>query len=340
MLLDEKQKIAEKICNEFALLLKPRSLFARFSKYFFKDQNFSGIYMYGGVGRGKTMLMKRFYEKVSLPKEIIHFQKFMQDLHIKLHSIRKKSREKLIDDLAFDIAKRSRVICLDEFEIKDISDAMIIMRLFSCLKKHDVFIFMTTNIPPDYLYKDGIQRESFLPFIDMIHRKFQIIHLDSSKDYRYNLLSTNLNRILYPANLDTNKQIAKIKEDICDKAELSKTSIEIFGRKIDFNFAHQRILFTNFDEMFQRDLGYADYVNICEHFSIIVLENVRLINEDEVNIITRFINFVDNAYFNKVLLFMELDYSLEKIYPKGNKLPEFTRTISRLNEMNSSEYLK
>ena len=113
----------------------------------------------------------------------------------------------------------------------------------------------------------------------------------------------------------------------------------MFGRKTVFVSAHQNSLFTNFEELFERDLGYADYVAICERFKIIILESVRPIAEDEVNLITRFINFIDNAYFYKILLFIELETEPDQIYKKGKKREEFIRTISRLNEMNSNEYL-
>ena len=131
----------------------------------------------------------------------------------------------------------------------------------------------------------------------------------------------------------------QIKQELCEAAELSEANIEVFGKKTVFASAHQNSLFTSFEELFERDLGYADYVAICERFKIIVLESVRPITEDVVNLITRFINFIDNAYFYKILLFIELETKPDEIYKNGKRKEEFMRTISRLNEMNSNEYL-
>lgn len=330
--LDKRQKEAAEICHEVALSIKEFTFIKKFKNVFLESNNSLGIYMHGGVGRGKTLLMHQFYDALNVRKEFVHFQKFMQDLHIKLH-------HNEIEDLAADIASRVRVLCLDEFEIKDITDAMMIMRLFRDLAKRGVFIFLTTNIEPDNLYLDGLQRESFLPFIAMVKRDFRVMQLDAEKDYRYDALASIRERILYPLNSKTKARINKIKSDLCDPQELSKASIKVFARETIFQKAHQNILFTDFEELFERNLSYADYVEICKHFEIIVLESVRVILEGETDIITRFINFIDNVYFYRKLLFIELETNPEQIYTKGKKSAEFMRAISRLNEMNSDNYL-
>lgn len=337
--LDNKQEEILHLCKDIAVSIKPNKLINKIQNLFISSTMPRGIYMYGTVGTGKTMLMKMFYEEISVTKKIIHFQKFMQDLHIKLHKLQEKSANKVVQDLAANIANHTKVICMDEFEIKDITDAMIIMRLFEHLARHNVFIFLTTNTHPDNLYLDGLQRESFLPFIDRVKQNFQIIHLDTKKDYRYDKLSNIKKRVLYPADDQTNIKMQTIKQALCGEDELLETNVENFGRKIAFKHGHQNSLFTNFTELFERDLGYTDYVAICEHFKIIVLESVRPIEENEINIITRFINFIDNVYFYKILLFIELENAPNQIYKKGKKIKEFTRTISRLNEMDSDEYL-
>ncbi len=285
------------------------------------------------------MLMKMFYDTVKVTKEIIHFQKFMHTTHKKLHLLQGKSANKVIQELATDISTRAQVVCMDEFEIKDITDAMIIMRLFRYLLKDGVFVFLTTNTIPDNLYRDGMQRESFLPFIDMVKKKFHVLYLDTAIDYRYEAVSAIKNRILYPANSDTKAVIKKIKIDLCDEEELSEVNIELFGRTLSFLKRHKNTLITNFAELFERPIGYADYVTLTEYFKIIVVESVRKIKEDETDIVTRFINFIDNAYFNKVVLFMEIECLPEEIYSYRKKKDEFARTVSRLTEMNSDKYL-
>jgi len=339
-ILDNRQKELLGILQKAAASIEPISFQTKIKHLFFKSKYPKSIYLHGGVGRGKTMLMKMFYEKIKVPKEIIHFQNFMQTTHKKLHLLQGKSANKAIQELAVDISTKAQVVCMDEFEIKDITDAMIIMRLFRYLLKNGVFLFLTTNTIPDNLYRDGMQRESFLPFIDMVKKKFRVLYLDTAIDYRYNTVSAMKNRILYPADSKTKAAIKGIKRDLYDEGELTQVSIELFGRKLSFLKGHKNVLVTNFSELFERPMSYADYVNLTEQFKIIIVESVRKINDDETDIITRFINFIDNAYFNKVALFMEIECLPEEIYSSSKRKDEFSRTVSRLAEMNSEEYLK
>lgn len=329
-LLDKFMKLASEI--------KVSSILSKLSRLFSEEKKYQGVYLYGSVGRGKTMLMKKFYDRVHVPKKIVHYQQFMQDIHKKMHNIQNKEPDKLVQNLAIDIAKQCDVLCMDEFEIKDITDAMIIMRLFKYLQEHDVFIFLTTNTEPDNLYKDGLQRSAFLPFISKLKKTFEILHLDTRKDYRFDIVANVENRILFPKSEASSKELARIESKICKKEELSYSSIEVFGRELIFKQTHNNVLVTDFSELFERDLGYGDYVEISKKFEIIILSSVRAISRDENNIATRFINFIDNAYFNRVLLFIEIDCSPEEIYMSGSKKSEFKRTISRLNEMNSRDY--
>lgn len=333
--LDNSQKAIELHCKEIASDIKPNNFFQKFLNLFTKRNLFLGIYLYGSVGSGKTILMRRFFDNLEVSKQFIHFQKFMYEIHQKTHFLRSHGCNSVIETLSSDLSKKYRVICLDEFEIKDITDAMIIMRLFKSLGKNGVFIFLTTNVAPKNLYEAGLQRNSFLPFISYVEGNFSVLHLESKIDYRYKIISKIKNRILFPINRENKLKFEKIKYNICNVNELSEVVIELFGRKVIFKTAHQDILFTDFKELFERDLGYADYVNICKYFSVIVVSSVRNINEYESGLITRFINFIDNAYFEKISLFMELESSIEKIYEKGVKIQEFERTISRLNEMNN-----
>lgn len=340
MILDNRQKALVKKFLKIALNINPNGLFNRFAKMFLKTRRYYGIYLYGGVGRGKTMLMKKFYDAVNAPKKIIHYQQFIQNIHTKMHNMQDKANNKLVQNLASDIASHCNVLCIDEFEIKDITDAMIVMRLFEYLKKYNVFIFITTNTEPNNLYKDGLQISSFLPFITKLKKTFEILHLDTGKDYRFDAVANIENSVLFPKNKVNSKELERIKAKICKKAELSQSNIEVFGRELVFKQTHNNILVTDFLELFERDLGYADYVAISKKFKIIILSSVRAISKDESNIATRFINFIDNAYFNRVLLFIEIDCNPEEIYIAGSRKAEFKRTISRLNEMNSASYAK
>ncbi|WPY00348.1 Cell division protein ZapE [Candidatus Trichorickettsia mobilis] len=307
---------------------------------FFKPKKYtkSGIYLYGGVGRGKTMLMQAFYNNLKLTKTMLHYQDFMLSIHKNLHNLQGTTTSKIIADLAANYAREWQILCLDEFEIKDITDAMIIGKLFVELNKRNVFIFITSNTKPEELYKDGLQRDSFLPFIDYLQYQFEILHLDNHHDYRLDKFITAGDRVLYPLTQDTQDKIQHIITALTHNNSLTSITLEVFGRPITFQHAYQNILVTNFQELCMQAYGYADYVNICQRFKVVVLKNVIPISANNNDLITRFINFIDNAYFYKVLLFITLQDTPGKIYPEGRRAEDFKRTISRLYEMNSDSY--
>lgn len=336
IILDERQKFLLELFENLANSLNTKSFIKNITPKFFKKSSSGGVYLYGNVGRGKTMLMNMFFEMIVAKKEMIHFQNFMQELHQKMHKFQlNNGADQVVKNLADEIAERVKVLCIDEFEIKDITDAMLVMRLFSFLSSNGVFIFLTTNTIPDNLYKDGLQRELFLPFIKSVKEKFLVLNLDTEKDYRLEKVADTKNKILFPVNKKNKKILDQIKNNLCSKQELHPGSFKVFGRQVVFPQTHQNILFTTFDELFLQDFGYADYVNLCQKFEIIVLEGVRQISENETDIVTRFINFIDNAYFYKVLLFALLEAEPALIYTVGERITEFQRTISRLGEMNS-----
>jgi cell division protein ZapE len=335
IILDKKQTLLKESFQKLADSLASKSFIKNIINKLCGAKGPSGVYLHGSVGRGKTMLMQMFYEMLSVSKEIIHFQSFMQEVHQKLHKFQlSRGADKVIKKLAEEISDRVEVLCIDEFEVKDITDAMIVMRLFSFLSKAGVFIFVTTNTLPDELYKDGLQRESFLPFIANVKKNFIIFNLDSDKDYRLQKASSLEKKIFFPLNESTKTILQNIKDNLCSREELYPGKFEVFGREVIFAKTHQNILFTNFDELFTQDFGYADYVNLCQRFQVIVLEDVRQISEDETDIITRFINFIDNAYFYKILLFASLESEPSELYSGGKRLAEFKRTVSRLYEQN------
>ena len=304
---------------------------------FFKKPPKCGVYLYGGVGRGKTMLMQAFYHRCDLRKKMIHYQDFMQEVHKKIHLLQGEEPDKVVANLAREFASNYKILCLDEFEIKDITDAMIIARLFQEIAKRKVFIFITSNTKPANLYKDGLQRASFLPFIDFVVHNFDVLCLETNHDYRLDKLGELNNRIIYPITQENNLKIKHVISKLTDD-KLSQGSLVVFGREVTFARTHGTILVTDFSELFMQDLGYADYVNICQKYSIIILEDVPTISADNSDLITRFINFIDNAYFYKVLLFATLYTSPEEIYKDGKRAGEFLRTVSRLHEMNSEAY--
>lgn len=334
--LDIQQTALLKELEQIALELnKPKSLFNFFNKDNFK----SGIYLYGPVGVGKTMLMNSFFEKLNTQKSLIHYQNFMQNIHKSMHELQLENQKDIISKIAKNFSREIKLLAIDEFEIKDITDAMIIGRLFSELIKQNIFIFITSNTKPDDLYKNGLQRESFLPFIDKINREFYIKCLDNNHDYRFGkALNIEGGRIIYPLTSENRIKFEQIIKDISDN-NFSPQNIEVLGRKISFQKVHGKVLITDYNELFIQEFSYIDYVNICQKFNIIIVQNVQIILSDNTDVVIRFINFIDNAYFYKVLLFMSLEDIAEKIYQGSARKDEFKRTISRLQEMNSSNYL-
>lgn len=309
-----------------------------------RTNSHKGVYLYGSVGRGKTMLMKAFYNSISSRKKIVHYQPFMQSMHKEMHKLQStKYANDMANHLAQDIAQEANILCIDELEIKDITDAMLMRRLLDALAKYNVFIFVTSNQEPDELYENGIQRESFLPCIDMIKDHYMVLYLDEDRDYRMQQIAKITDKcIYYNNNLDVEKNkrndselyIKNIKAILFKDHVFDKGSVNVFGRDVQFQSMQNDTLLTNFTELFERPLGIVDYVEISKQFKTIVLENVRPIAENEGDIITRFITFIDNAYFHQVQLFMNIKVKPSDIYIQGPRKDTFQRTLSRLHEMN------
>lgn len=297
----------------------------------------NNIYLYGGVGRGKTMIATAFYNKQKVPKAYFHYQDFMRDIHSQMHSYQGYSGA--VSYVAEDIARKYKFLVIDEFEIHDIADAMIVYNLFYHLLNAGMHFLITTNIDPDNLYKNGLQRESFLPFIDLLKEEFQIFPLDGKHDYRLDNIPSE-KRMFYPNDKHVQKQIDKIEKDLIGDHKTKDENLKFFGRKIHFKRVYHDILFTDFDELCCKPHSAADFVEIAKHFTIIVMENVPYIAKDDTDLAIRFINFIDNVYFHKVLLFISLADEPEKIYPIGKRSGEFQRTISRLYEIDSDKYFK
>jgi len=333
--LDVKQAaLLEELNQITAELNNLKNLFRFFSKNNLK----SGVYLFGPVGTGKTMLMNSFFEKLNVPKIMVHYQNFMQEIHKSMHKLQIENQKDILPKIAKDYARKTRILGIDEFEIKDITDAMIIGRLFSELIKQNIFIFITSNTKPNNLYKDGLQRDSFLPFIDKINSEFYVKYLDNNHDYRFDkALNVKGERIIYPLTLENQNKFKKIIADVSDN-NFSSQNIEVLGREISFQKVHKRVLLTDYNELFTRKLSYIDYVNICQKFNVIIVQNVEIIPVDNTDTVVRFINFIDNAYFYKTLLFMSLEGKPNRIYQGQARSEEFKRTISRLNEMNSESY--
>lgn len=331
IILDSKQKDLVSLLSVLSSKLKSSFLNKLFSKLP------AGIYIYGSVGCGKSMISKWFFENLACKKLFLHYQDFMKDIHKALHLY--DIKQNVIEKLAREYSSKTNVLCIDEFEIKDITDAMIVGRLFYELKKRGVFILLTSNTAPKDLYKDGLQRELFLPFIDFILSEFDIFSFDESVDYRM-LQMSSTKRILYPLDLDTKKRMNNIINHLVDRSHYTRTVLKVFGREIEFSRTYKSILVTSFGRLCQNNFSYNDYIEICKHFGTIIMEDVPIMDSSNIDAVIRFINFIDNVYSHNNLLFISLNAEPSKIYQGKARALEFKRTISRLHEIESDNYFK
>lgn len=309
------------------------------------SQTPKGLYVWGGVGRGKTMLMDLFFDLAPVDdKRRIHFHGFMQDVHARIHAFRqnaKKSKQQDADPIppvATDLAKQARLLCFDEFAVSDVADAMILARLFTQLMENGVVVVATSNVEPDLLYKNGLNRSWFLPFVDLIKSRMNVLHLASETDYRMEML---INSDIYMTGDDRHLRFNQLWETMLKGTSMDQTLIEVAGRTLSFDQTSGAIVRTSFEALCQNPLGAGDYLAIANHFRTIFLESVPIMDESDKNAAKRFIALIDTLYDAKRVLIVEAEGRPSEIYPikYGTEAFEFDRTISRLREMQSDEWL-
>jgi cell division protein ZapE len=333
MVLDSQQQELEKTLQKFIASV-PISFKDKVLEFFKPSKD--GLYIYGGVGRGKTMLVKRVLAECTIPHKVTHFQQFMQDVHKSIHELRKKTLTTFVlHKFVESYSKNIKLLFIDELEVKDIADAMILQSLILEFIEQDTKIIFTSNTTPCNLYLGGMQREFFIPFIEMIEENFVNFHLDNPTDYRTIKIAAIDRRMFFGKNAtNINYVIEKLSKN--EIIELGK--VMLYGREVVFKQTINSTLITDFVELFERNLSSADYIEICNSFEIIIVKNIRKIHEDETDIAIRLINFIDNAYLQHVTLFCSFQDEITKIYSHGKRAQEFKRTISRLQEMDSAEY--
>ncbi len=332
IILDESQKTLNSHLQSIAIALKPT-----FLKSIFNIGRPAGIYIYGSVGSGKTMLSRQFFDILGGKKLFIHYQDLMSEIHKFFHANQGSSKSDLISKLSGSYAKKASSLCIDEFEIKDITDAMIVGRFVEDLARRKVFVLITTNTAPENLYKDGLQRELFLPFIDFLRQKFDIYPLKSDHDYRMDRVASK-RRMLYPLGRTTKKHMHEVIKNLTDEEHILEKTIEVFGRKLVLRKTYKSVLITNFEELCHQMLSYNDYIAICKTFDTIIMEDVPVISHENTDEAIRFINLIDNIYFHHNLLFISMAKKPEALYVNGKRAAEWKRTVSRLHEIESDSY--
>jgi cell division protein ZapE len=296
-----------------------------------------GIYLWGGVGSGKSMLMDKFFESSVLKnKTRVHFHSFMQQTHKSLYDLRKVGTKNPIDKIIKDITKKTDLLCFDELQITDITDAMLVGRLFEGLISSNVTIVITSNRIPDSLYKDGLNRNLFLPFISLIKDSLIVHKLDTNTDYRQIKLSTE---VLYysPITKESLSKINKLWNDITNGKSV-KLKIEVNDRDFIFDKFKNGAARANFNDLCGVPLGPADYLCFAEILNLIIIENIPILSPSKANEAKRFITLIDTLYEARVRLICSAADIPKNLYPKGMNSFEFERTASRLIEMQSDEW--
>ena len=294
-----------------------------------------GVYLWGGVGRGKSMIMDLFFAAVDIPdKRRVHFHAFMQEVHAALNAERKKGGSDVLRPVGQAIAQNVRLLAFDEMQIGDIADAAIVGRLFTVLFEEGVVIVTTSNRPPDDLYKDGLNRHLVMPFIDLLKRHLDICALETETDYRRHRLA-GAQVYFHPADTTARERIDRIWDDLTG-GDASALTLRVQGRDVVLPRFHNGIARARFWDLCGRALGPADYLAIAEAVRVLVLDDIPCLSRRNFNEAKRFVTLIDTLYEGRVQLIASAADVPERLYLEGEGTFEFARTASRLHEMQSA----
>lgn len=311
------------------------SLFSRFRKP--AENGPMGLYLWGGVGRGKSMLMDLFYAHVAISeKRRVHFHAFMQEIQAALHEARKTGVDDAIKPVAEAIARDLRLLCFDEMQITDIADAMIVGRLFEKLFEAGVIVVTTSNRHPSDLYKDGLNRQLFLPFIALLEERLEVDQLDAMTDYRQDRLAGE-QTYFTPVNVEARRAIDMIWRDLT-QGKHEELLLEVKGREVHLPQYWAGMARAGFWDLCGKPLGPADYLALVGAVKLLVLEDVPCLDSSKFNEAKRFVTLIDALYEGHVRLIISAEAEPEKLYLEGAGSFEFERTASRLREMQGADW--
>lgn len=298
-----------------------------------------GVYLHGGVGRGKTMLMDLFFKTASFaPKRRLHFHEFMSEAHERIQRGRATTDGDPIPFVAAEMAAEAGLLCFDELAITDIADAMILGRLFSGLFARGVVVVATSNSAPDRLYWNGLNRELFLPFIGLIDANMDVVELLSAKDYRLEKLS---GRPLYfsPCDARAAEAIEAHWVRLTGAAGGTSAFVDVKGRHVPVPRQSMGVARFGFSDLCEAPLGSLDYLHIAHAFHTVILEGIPMLTPERRNAARRLVHLVDTLYDTRTCLIASADAEPDRLYPEGDGAILFERTASRLMEMRSEAYL-
>lgn len=304
-----------------------------------------GVYIHGGVGRGKTMLMDLLYAGVNIEaKRRAHFHAFMQEVHREINATQVTGGDNggqggdVIAPLIARIAAETKLLCFDEFHVTDIGDAMILGRLFTGLLDSGVVPVMTSNRAPDALYEGGINRQNFVPFIELVKARMDVVPLDGPNDYRQ-LFLREAQLYITPLGEGADKALARAFERLSGGTTFEPVDIEVQGRTLRVEKAAKGVAMLTFEELCAQPLGAADYLALEAAFHTVILNGIPCLTAEKRNEAKRFVTLIDVFYEHRVHLICAADAMPGELYPAGDGAFEFERTASRLTEMQSDAYI-
>ncbi len=298
-----------------------------------------GLYLCGPVGRGKSMLMDLFFGTVpGTGKRRAHFHAFMLEIHDRIEQERRDKTREPIAKVAADIAREAPLLCLDEFQVDNIADAMILERLFTALFEAGIVVVATANRAPDELYPHGLHRDRFLPFIALLRHQLYVLELDSGRDYR--LARMRGRRVYhYPLGAAAHRDLETAFAELTDGAAGERINLRVKGRALAVPRAARHVAWFDFADLCQQPLAAADYLAIAEGFAAVIVEAIPRLDRDRRDAARRFNILIDTLYDAHTLVVASAETPPEEIYPAGDGSFEFQRTVSRLIEMQSQDYI-
>ncbi len=297
-----------------------------------------GLYFWGGVGRGKTYLMDTFYEALPFERKMrVHFHRFMQRVHRELKSLRGEKNP--LEIVARQFADEARVICFDEFFVSDIGDAMILATLMDGLFSRGVTLVCTSNIAPDGLYKDGLQRARFLPAIELVKKHTDVVNVDGGVDYRLRSLE-QAELFHYPLDAESDISLQQSFDSLAIEGGSHSLELDINGRKLKAINHADDVVWFEFKELCDGPRSQNDYIELAREFHAVIISNVPVMGKDRDDQGRRFINLIDEFYDRNVKVILSAEAAITDLYRGGRLGFEFERTESRLLEMQSREYLE
>jgi cell division protein ZapE len=338
-------KLLDALFHTLTKTAKPEGFFKRLWRGLSRKQTSvkNGLYVWGGVGRGKSMVMDLFMHciKPHIPSKRVHFHAFMLDVHKRLHAFRQmESGDDLMPKLIANIAAEQRVLCLDEFEVHDVTDAAILARLFGGLLQAGICVIFTSNRAPHDLYPGGLQRDQFLRFVDdILTPNITIFALNGQEDYRLKQMLALKTTYYYPRNEAADSFLLESWAQLTQNAESEPISIEVNGRILKVEKHVHGFAWLTFNELCLRPLGVSDYLALSQELHTVLLQGIPPLSAEQRNEARRFVMLIDALYDHRIKCLFTAQTPPEGIYAHGDGNFEFARTVSRLKEMQSAKYL-